>query len=259
MKKFVLVMVALVIGLIYAGSANAFLVGSWDLNEGQGTVANDSSGFNNQGSVDPSLNWVPGKYGSALQFDGSPSARVIIPDSPSLDLVNNFTIMAWVEPNTIAGGSHVVLSKYTPTNQISFNFHQADSSNPGKWQTDTTFANLWSDTPIQEGVWQHIAVTFDGNIMQFYINGVPDGSQIVPSSNGGFYIADDPVVIGALNGFAPSTYDGVIDEVRIYNNALSGDEIVRNMNFDSNAVPEPATILLFGTGLVGAFLRKRRA
>lgn len=257
MKRVTFLAIFLVANFVLVPKSSATLVGSWDLNEGQGVIANDTSGFNNEGNVDPVLSWVSGKYGSALQFDGSPNARVIIADSPSLDLVNNFTMMAWVKPNSIANGSRVILSKYTPTNQISFNFHQADPSYGSKFQIDTTFGNLWSNASIEVGAWQHVAATYDGNKIQFYINGVFDSSFITP--NGTFYIANDPVVIGALNGFPVTTYDGIIDEVRMYDHALSGDEIIRDMNFSGSPVPEPATMLLFGTGLVGAFLRKRRA
>ena len=207
----------------------AQLVGNWNLNEGSGLVANDSSGFENDGAVsEVGVTWVPGKYGTGLEFIGNPEGRVIIPDGASLHLTSPFTMMAWVKPYS-SDGPRVVISKYTPGDQISFNWKQAVSPYLGRWEVDTTFANLWPETPIQVDEWQHIAVTYDGNTMQSYLNGNPDGLVTV---SGNFYMGADPVIIGGQNGSIGdrAPYNGIIDEVKIYNQALTQGEIIQAMN-----------------------------
>ena len=209
------------------------LVGFWHLNEGAGFSAVDSSPYNNNGAVsNTGAAWVPGHYGNGLNFSGDPNGRVIIPDSNSLHLQSTFTIMAWVKPASLAGPA-VVISKYTGPpagTNITFSIKQAVNANNGKWEIDTTFFNLWSNLLIQVGVWQHLAVTYDGNIAKLYINGILDNSVVVPG--GIFYIISDPVIIGGQNGTINdrAPYNGTIDEVRIYNKALTQPQVVNDMN-----------------------------
>ena len=209
------------------------LIGFWHLNEGTGFLAVDSSPNNNNGVVsNTGAAWVPGHYGFGLNFTGDPNGRVIIPDSNSLHLQSTFTIMAWVKPASLAGPA-VVISKYTGPpagTNITFSIKQAVNANYGKWEIDTTFFNLWSNLPIQAGVWQHLAVTYDGNTANLYINGNLDSSTVVPGGN--FYIGTDPVIIGGQNGTINdrAPYNGVIDEVRIYNQALTQAQVVNDMN-----------------------------
>ena len=257
MKKVTFLAIFLVANFVLVPKSSATLVGYWDLNEGAGVVANDSSGFNNNGYF-PSESpvWGQGKYGNALLFNGIPNAVVTVPYNDSLSLLNSFTIMAWVEPQS--SGDRRIIEHYTAGGP-SIGFILRPSEEPsfaGKWQVASSLGNIWSNELVQTDTWQHLAVTYDEVNLQLYINGVLDTA--VPAS-GSLYDYHDPWIIGGtLNDpGAPNSYKGSIDEVRIYNHALSGDEIIRDMNFDSKAIPEPATMLLFGTGLVGAFLRKR--
>ena len=238
---------------------NAALIGYWDFNEGLGTTTHDLSGSNNNGSFNVgAADWVQGKYGSALLFNGSPNAVVTVPYSSSLHLNDFFTIGAWVMP--FSTGDNRVIEHYTAGNQMGVILRQAPSPDLGKWQVASTMTNLWSNTQVQQNIWQYIAVTYDGSNMQFYVNGSLDNSVV---ASGSLYDGGDPWIIGGTQNdpWASNSYNGAIDEVRIYNNALTQDEILRDMNFNSTSpvVPEPTTMFLFGTGILGAFLRKRVA
>ena len=228
----------LLCGLIVSFSltAKADLVGFWNLNENSGIVAHDSSPFHNDGEIRPSLSWVPGKYKSALQFHNNVDERVYMMDNNSFHITNAFTIMAWVKPNTNTIHK-VVLSKYTPGQPVTFILRQ-DESNQGLWevtldtQNGATHTIVLSNAPIQIGVWQHIAATYDGITLRLYINGVLDNSLPV---TGTLYVGSDPVIIGGQNSSGGDNrfpFDGVIDEIRVYNNALAPAQIVSDMNFN---------------------------
>ncbi len=257
MKKYLSIIVTLAVSLIFAVPAHAVLVGYWDFNEGLGLVAHDSSTFGNDGDLESAgPGWVAGKYGFGLEFDGNPDGRVVVPDSNSLDLTNSFTIMAWVKPSDFDNNKtpEVVVSKYTHPNPMIFNLKTANNSS-GFWEFDATQSNLRSQTAVQSDEWQHLAVTYDGSTMSLFLNDILEGAV---AATGNLDTDNNPVIIGGQNCTSNCRvpFRGIIDEVRIYNNALTQDEIVSDMSYNS-AVPEPATVLLFSTGVLGLLFRKR--
>jgi hypothetical protein len=102
------------------------------------------------------------------------------------------------------------------------------------------------------GSWYFVAAVYDNRDMKIYLNGQLAGTGTFTSDayNGG---PDKGVAIGArsLDSTVEATFSGTIDETRIYNNALSASDIQQLYN-----IPEPATIALFGLGVLA--LRKRR-
>lgn len=247
MKKILLV---LIFSVFICFRAEAELVGYWNFDEGIGSSVNDSSGFDNDGGFTPdTLDWVTGKYGSALLFDGTPNEVVTVPYSSSLHLDDSFTIAAWVMP--FSTGDNRVIEHYTQPNTMGVILRQAPSPDLGKWQVASTMTNLWSDAEVQQKIWQHIAVTYDGSDMKFYVNGSLDKTV---STSGSLYDGGDPWIIGGtLNDpGAPNSFNGVIDEVKIFNAALTQSEIASNMV----VTPEPASMMLFGLG--GAAMAFRR-
>jgi len=92
-KKLILpVVVALA---LVAGSAQADLVGHWTFDEGEGTIAYDSSGNDHHGTLQGDPQWVTGNIGGALEFDGT-GDYVEVPDSEGLHLWERFTLAAWI-------------------------------------------------------------------------------------------------------------------------------------------------------------------
>src|SRR4249919_1993565 len=93
-----------------AASATSNLVGQWRLDQGSGTVAVDSSGFGDNGTIVGPASWIGGPDGGALEFDGD-TARVVVPDAPQLDPSGAVSVSAWIERVGSPGAYKYVMSK----------------------------------------------------------------------------------------------------------------------------------------------------
>ncbi len=194
-------------------------VGYWPLDEGEGTTAGDSSGNGNSGRI-YGATWVDGKFGKALSFDGVDD-YVEIPDSESLDLTS-FTVEVWVYPREIKSDYQPLIVKGEQERnygllirpdemRIHFSFKRTD----GTWAASDSVGSLTLNA------WNHVAMTYDGSKLRLYLNGQLDrevAESGTPMQSGA------PVRIGkGISMFTP--FKGMIDEVRIYNRALSTSEI----------------------------------
>lgn len=206
------------------------LVGLW---KGEGN-ANDSAGMNN-GSLSPSgATYTDGKVGQAFWFDGT-NGYVEVPDSGALKPAN-VTVEAWVwlDPSLPAGGGHeqIVFKKNTWGAWFEgYDLKKAtleDGTHSDHFQfvvaREGKQVAVNSQTIVQRGVWYHVAATYDGNQSVLYVNGVAEAE-----ATAGFALDYDktPLYIGTTGTWAPylNMFGGAIDEVSIYNRALSPNEI----------------------------------
>lgn len=210
------------------------MVGYWKFDEGTGTTAYDSSGNGNDGTLMNGPAWVGGKYGSALNFDGSDDF-VRVPDSTSISspsVTRAITVMAWVKPDPgfLDRWARIVASHWTDgEGQVggSSNAWVLEARNyDTRYHSligagdDVTFVDLPSNTPVQEGAWQHVAFTWNGSIVTFYFNGVVDATA---TYTGGLSDSSRPMQIG--KNIIDFVWKGLIDEVKVYNRSLSATEI----------------------------------
>jgi hypothetical protein len=207
------------------------VVGYWRFNENVGIVAHDMSGFNNHGTIH-GASWCDGKYGKALLFSGTDS-YVRIPHSNNLEITGDFTVMAWVRP-ALPSAFQAIFSnqeKVSPYNGYALAL-KADGRVSFSAQEGWA---IFSITPIDTGIWTHIAVAFSDSIAAVYVNGNFDmgGSFPVPNSN------NLDQVIGASND-SSCFWSGAIDEVRIYKRCLSQNEIMGLMNPSGTKVRKEA-------------------
>ena len=169
----------------------------------------------NTGSPMGSVAFVSGEVGQAFQFAGS--SYISVPANRSLDLTA-FTVDAWINP-AITGNQYIVDKSVSfsvnysvdllADNRIEFGFFDSN---------DWHIADSSSTCPV--GVWCHVAATYDGSTLQVYVNGSPDGSL----SYAGTPPGGQPLRIGErYDGEGP--FQGIIDEVEIFNRALSSSEI----------------------------------
>lgn len=216
--------------LNYGGSTG--LIGYWKFEKAAGNTVLDSSGNNNKGSLINSSRTV-GIYGQALQVSGKSNSYTNIPASASLNsITNKLTISAWVRPNGQPVGFHSVVNRQIGTllhpDQFFLGFGKKNNVTTYKWEIGTTNgeASIYKGLPIANR-WVHMVGTYDGSMIRLYVNGVQIGGS---SLTGNILVDNNPVTIGAAENYSPGTplgdrFNGLIDEVRIYNRALSATEI----------------------------------
>jgi glucose/arabinose dehydrogenase len=205
-----------------APPAPAGLVGSWSFDEGSGTVATDSSGRGNTGTLGGGPTWTSsGRHGGALSFDGT-NDWVTVADSASLDLTGPLTTTAWVRPASLGSWRQVVM-KETSGGLAYALYANGESGNRPAGYYSIGGADRGVDAPaaLASGTWTHLASSFDGTTMRMFVNGVQVASTpfagSVPTSG-------SPLRIGG-NGVWGEWFAGLIDEVRVYNRALSAAEV----------------------------------
>lgn len=210
-------------------------VGYWKFDEGSGDVAGDSSGNENDGTLVNNPTWVSGLLGQALEFDGVDD-YVTIPDSPSLDINGaGITFMAWIySPGFQDYGWIMGKGQSGPWDDMVWWLLPRSNGaiRYGIKSGGSTIERLDIPVGLAINTWQHVAVVYDGSYMRFYLNGVERDSY---PKTGNLDVNDAPILIG-LDGWSPTNhYRGKIDEVKIYNRALSPEEI--NMERNGACVP----------------------
>jgi len=215
------------------------LVGYWPMDKGSGSIAYDKSGFGNDGSLDDASStdnpygpqWVSVKNGGhALSFNGT-SDYVNAGNGASLNPTKAITIGAWVKLISIGinqrivdketGGSPSTTSSYgiivRNTNQVQLQIW--DSS--GKYQSGITSQTLAVDK------WYYIVAVYDGTNILLFINGDINSSTAIGSYF--IQITNTNLNIGSSSSLI-QYFNGKIDDVRIYNRALSPAEIEATYN-----------------------------
>jgi hypothetical protein len=207
-----------------AGAAG--LVLSLDFDEASGNAA-DGSGSGNAGTVLGATR-VAGMRGNALQFDGVDD-WVTVADAASLDLTSGMTLQAWVKPGAMTGWETVLL-KERGAGDFAYGLYAHDGgAQPGgapvpsgNVRAGGGHQTLRGSSELPPGVWTHVATTYDGVNQRLFINGVEVASR--PQS-GLIAVSGGALRIGGNGSFAGEFFEGALDEVRIYNRALTAAEI----------------------------------
>jgi alpha-galactosidase len=194
------------------------LTNYWKFDEDAGTITTDSVGLANGTLLNiPPSGWVPGKYGSALSFNGT-DASVVLPSS--VNFTNTFTVAAWIYPRN-AGGIGSFISVQSSFLASGFRFFIDGDSLYLQGETTTGYQSAALGIgAIQNGNWYHVAVTYDNSTITAYVNGVLAGS----ASWGGNMIMNPGASshIGTEGGYF---FNGIIDEVMLFTRPLAPSEI----------------------------------
>lgn len=196
----------------------ANLLAYWKFNEGIGNIIHDLSGNQKHGNISGNVNWITGRTGRALNFDGSTTQITLSP----LTLSSTHTISIWFYPITGIGttGYQTIITQddvigiyyLSTTKKIDFFYSGNDHQ---------------STTAIIENMWNHFCIVCNAGAVSYYLNGSPDG---VSSSGLGY----NPNIMG----IDPSsdTFGGNIDEIIVWGRALSASEVLSIYNIGATNI-----------------------
>jgi len=219
------------IGLMLNSLADAAVdletvVAMWLFDEGDGEIASDSSGNGHDGVFNGNVDWDKGKFGDALRFDGTNSyvnaGEVLLPE-------NSFTVALWVYMDDVpTDWVHIVENGSIEHGDWYGSFRLEPGAEEGRF-----YVSLGDNVQsVDNGVsgqligwkidkWEHLAVTYDGSKCRIYLNGDEvDGFDTDPDVTAGA----GTVIIGSLTGTS-RFYSGLVDELAIFDLALSEDNI----------------------------------
>ncbi len=221
--------------LLWPAVVSAAQVLSWNMDEASWTGAAgqvvdasgnglDGSVFNSASSaaINPALSTVNAvgtcRYGV---FESAKKQYIQRADDDRLDLQDSFTIGVWVRPSALpSSGLMTILSK-----DVNYEFHlKSDGSVNWWWQTSSPSATrqLDSTTRVSVGQWSHVVIRFAKNDQSIYINGTLAGQA---RFNGTPRANTNPLQLGNDQGLTGRYFNGQLDEVRIFDTALSPTEI----------------------------------
>jgi hypothetical protein len=220
------VIVLFIVGLLttssYAKIDSKTCIGMWLFDDGAGDTAKDSSGNKNDGKLMNGPKWVNGKFGKALEFNGA-NSYVQIPDSASLNTPEKqVTMSAWISPTKAI--QQLVIEKYTAAGGYEIEL-SAGSAIQGALCVAGAWVGWFGTKAVNLNEWSCVACTYnagDGK-MKLYIN----GNMVEQFSVNGNITpcVGDPINIGTWNGAAGYWFNGMIDEVAIFNVALADADI----------------------------------
>jgi hypothetical protein len=212
------------IGALYGENGDQGLVAYYPFNGN----ADDESGSGNHGMVYSATLTADrfGKPNSAYAFDGVDD-YIEIADSASLDIEQQITIAAWVRFYSNPDGSSRIVDKSHTNCRAPWNMYGLRMCcKASQFAFDVTtygsnhISNSSSDYPSD--AWHSVVGTYDGSAQKLYVNGILDSSASV---GGSIEANNEPLLIGKHRGCESQHFDGLIDDVRIYNRALSEAEV----------------------------------
>jgi hypothetical protein len=233
--------VALVVSLGPAAPPAADgLVLALGFDEASGTVATDSSASAKNGTIRQAAR-VAGKFGGALQFDGFDDWVTVADTTASpLDLTTGMTLEAWVNPAVMSGWETVLMKERGIAGEglLSYALYAHDGAPLSLGRAvpagyvrvapvaSTTDRAVRGTTKLALNTWTHLATTYDGTNQRFYVNGVLVGTT---AGTGSIAVSNGAIRIGGNASSTGEFFQGLIDEVRVYNRALTAAEITRDM------------------------------
>ena len=237
--------------------AEGALMAQWQLDEGSGDTIEDSSGEGHDGVfAEGKPKWVPGIGGTALEFDGDD--YVVIDAWITETGAADFSITAWVKTET-TGVSFLV--KNNEDRVLDFHeklFYIGDAATSEGELTGTVewvgHSCDWirgSNTDVADGEWHHVAVTWkingaDGHI---YVDG-EEGTHHM-GYNGGADVAGNTWKIGFTSGWEGGVdYIGAVDDIRIFDEVMTADEIVQIMDEKGGFAVSPSGKLASAWGMI---------
>ena len=208
-------------------SGETGLVAAYNFDAGAGTGVADLSGNANTGTLANATWTSAGHTNGALSFNGA-SALVSVPDAASLDLRDAMTLEAWVNPTALGTGWRTVLLKEQPPGNLAYALYaNTDTTRPSAHVfTSGSEKMLKGPSALALNTWTHLAASYDGTTLRLYVN----GTQVASTGAGGAIASGNGALDIGGNTIWKEWFKGTIDDVRVYNRALTAAEIKTDMN-----------------------------
>src|SRR3989344_8218774 len=217
--------------------AGSGLVAQYAFNDGAGASAADSSGNANTATLNGGVAWVAGKVGTgAVSLDGT-NDYIDAPHSASNSVSGNaVSISAWVYRTNTDLAPHIIAAKVVPGHSppfFSYSIHLLGGDIPSFWVSTGGGGgeHLQSPVPITANALHHIIGVYDGSTKKIYVDGVEKNSAF---RNGNLNTYTSPLRIGA-NGALGELFKGYIDEVRVFDRALTPSEVTELYTYTEGA------------------------
>jgi len=160
-----------------------------------------------------------GEFGGAYTFNGS-SKYITCGSAANLNPTNALTIEAWIKPSSLSG-ERAIVHKQNWVNMTGY-YLETDAKKAEFALGNGTNISLTGNTSLLTGTWYHIAGVLSNGIMTLYVNGKSDGTK---AFTGTIKTGTESLLVGKNAYWNGEYFNGSIDEVRVYNRALSANEI----------------------------------
>jgi len=219
------------VGVTVSNVAIPGLVAAYSLDDASGLAVHDSS-FNVNDGTTHSTAWTTGHTSGGLSF--TPNAYVEMPNTPSLDISGKgLTIEMWANITASSPVDYVLLSKPWANSSQAYPYYQygIEYDANGAHTLDFYFGNTANQSvgPVSmtppTGTWTHIAYTYNGSVITGYVDGV---QKVQVNATTDIQARGVPLRLG-VDGSFNQGFNGKLDDVRIYNRALSLSEIQQDM------------------------------
>jgi fibronectin type 3 domain-containing protein len=201
------------------------LVLAYSFNAGSGTTVSDASGNGNTGTINGATWSTQGRFGGALSFNGL-NNTVVIPSSASLNVSAAMTLEAWIMPTAAQSGWRTVMQREVDAYFLNASNDSGALFPAGGGTIGGPVSWVSGGTPSPVNAWTHLALTYDGTTLRLYVNGTLAAGQNV---SGAIQTNSNALRIGGNVPYG-EFFQGLIDEVRVYNRALSQSEVQADMN-----------------------------
>jgi hypothetical protein len=228
-KTIVGLAVAILLTSAAPAAADILPVGTWPFNEGKGTTTNDISGHHNNGSLEGLAQWTKGRFADGLSFNGN-AAAVKVPDSPVLEPAA-VSVSAWVNSSVNPGNDKYILAKGANA-CLAASYGLYTGANGGlQFYASSNQGLSWALSPdagagVWNGQWHHVVGIYDRSSVRLYVDGRQVGSGTPDTAPIAYGLStSNDLLIGDYPGCAGLDFNGSIDEVKVFNRAITPLEI----------------------------------
>ena len=187
--------------------------------------------------IEGTAEFVEGEISNGLHFDGS--TKIYVPESSEaydFNVQPNYTFSAWINPDSVGTGT-----------SMTFMSRQIEGSYKNSWILGEHNSKLYFQHgtkdgsgrenmygALKAGEWQHVAMTAEGDVLKFYINGEEVAQDTVNNRADNLEIDNMPLLIGNKVASQSRPFKGVMDELKIYESTLTSEQIKEQYEYNMN-------------------------